>query len=175
MDDAVIPYELPEAEDHSFFFIAQRIKTELEAKLHRHDAWELYCVTHGYGNRIAGDTMQPFMANDVVLIPPSMSHRWIYAPESADTDGCVSYLMVAFTHGWVQRCVGMFPELGNRLSGAAFPTDALKFGTKSAAVVRKALSEMKGQDELGRLCAMLRLLPFIFTTSDHTLQESLCI
>lgn len=96
MDDTVIHYELPDVENHSFFFINQRIKIDLEAKLHQHDAWELYYVLHGHGNRIAGDTTQPFMISDVVLIPPSMPHRWIYAPESADADGCVSYLMVAF-------------------------------------------------------------------------------
>lgn len=168
MNDTIIPYELPEVEDHSFFFIDQRIRVDLEAKLHQHDAWELYCVMHGHGNRIAGDTMQSFMIHDVVLIPPSMLHRWIYVPESADADGCVSYLMVAFSHDWVLRCIDVFPELRNRLSGVVFPTDALKFGTKSAAVIRKVLSEMSNKDEWGRVCDMLRLLPFIFTTSDRT-------
>ena len=42
MEDTAIPYELPEAENHSFFFIDQRTEPSLEAKLHRHDAWELY-------------------------------------------------------------------------------------------------------------------------------------
>ena len=32
MDDIVIPYCVPEQEEHSFFFIDQRIKIELEAK-----------------------------------------------------------------------------------------------------------------------------------------------
>jgi hypothetical protein len=48
MEDTAIPYELPETENHSFFFIDQRIETEIEAKLHRHDAWELYYVVHGW-------------------------------------------------------------------------------------------------------------------------------
>lgn len=69
MEDTAIPYELPEAENHSFFFIDQRIETSIEAKLHRHDAWELYYVVHGQGNRTAGDTLQPFAAGDVALIP----------------------------------------------------------------------------------------------------------
>ena len=56
MEDTAIPYELPEAENHSFFFIDQRVETRTEAKLHRHDAWELYYVVHGYGSRTAGDT-----------------------------------------------------------------------------------------------------------------------
>ena len=168
MEDTAIPYELPEVENHSFFFIDQRVETSIEAKLPRHDAWELYYVVHGYGNRMAGDTLQPFAAGDVALIPPSMLHRWEYAPDSADTDGCVRYLMVAFSHSLVERCMEVFPELRNRLAGLIFPTDALKFGTESSRAIRKILTEMNGMDELGRLSAMFRLLPVIFTSSDHT-------
>ena len=164
----ITPYELPEVENHSFFFIDQRIETHVEAKLHQHDAWELYYVLHGYGTRMAGDTLQPFAAGDVALIPPSMLHRWEYAPDSADTDGCVRYLMVAFSHSLVERCMEVFPELRNRLAGLIFPTDALKFGTESSRAIRKILTEMNGMDELGRLSAMFRLLPVIFTSSDHT-------
>ena len=76
MEDTAIPYELPEVENHSFFFIDQRVTTSIEAKLHRHDAWELYYGGHGYGKRMAGDTLQPFAAGDVSLIPPSMLHHW---------------------------------------------------------------------------------------------------
>lgn len=168
MEDIAIPYELPEMENHSFFFINQRVEPDLEAKLHRHDAWELYYVVYGHGNRMAGDTLQPFTAGDVALIPPSMLHRWEYAADNVDKDGCVCYLMVAFNHSFVKRCMEVFPELRNRLSGSVFPTDALNFGTESSRTIRHLLSEMNGMDELGRLSTMLRLLPVVFTSSDHT-------
>lgn len=168
MEETAIPYELPEVENHSFFFIDQRVKISLEAKLHRHDAWELYFVVHGYGNRMAGDTLQPFTAGDVVLIPPLMLHRWEYAPDSANEDDCVRYLMVAFNHSLVKRCMEVFPELRNRLAGVIFPTEALKFGPESSRTIRKILSEMNEMDELERLSTMFRLLPIIFTSSDHT-------
>ena len=168
MDDIVIPYCVPEQDEHSFFFIDQRIKVELEAKLHRHETWELYYVVHGYGNRMAGDTLQLFTAGDVALLPPSMSHRWIYEPESADADGCIRYLMVAFSPDLIQRCISVFPEVRNRLSGMAFPANAMTFGSRSSAIIRKAMFDMNGMDELGRLCEILRLLPFVFTTSDYS-------
>lgn len=168
MEDIAIPYELPEVENHSFFFIDQRVEISLEAKLHRHDAWELYYVVHGHGNRMAGGTLQPFAAGDVVLIPPSMIHRWEYAPGSADKDGCVRYLMVAFSYSLVERCMEVFPELRNRLVSIVFPVDALKFGPDSSRVIRRTLLRMNDMDDLGRLCEMFRLLPFIFTSSDHT-------
>ena len=167
MEDTAIPYELPEAENHSFFFTDQRVQTTVEAKLHRHDAWELYYVVRGYGNRTAGDTSQPFSAGDVALIPPSMLHRWEYAPESAGDDGCVRYLMAAFSHRFVERCMEMFPELRNRLADVVFPTEALRFGPESARIIRQRLIAMTGMDKLERLCAMFRLLPVVFTSSDH--------
>lgn len=168
MEDTAIPYELPEAENHSFFFIDQRVETNIEAKLHRHDAWELYYIVRGYGNRMAGDTLQPFSAGDVVLIPPGMFHRWIYEPDSADDAGRVRYLMAVFSHSFVERCMEVFPELRNRLAAVVFPTEALKFGAESSRTIRKILAGMNNLDELSRLCEMFRLLPVVFTSSDHT-------
>ena len=49
MEDTAIPYELPEMENHSFFFIDQRGEINIEAKLHRQDAGELDDVVHGQG------------------------------------------------------------------------------------------------------------------------------
>lgn len=169
MEEMITPYELPEIKDHSFFFIDQRIATHIEAKLHKHDAWELYHVIHGHGNRIAGDTLQPFSAGDVVLIPPSMHHYWQYAPTSADNYGCIHYLMVAFSHSLITRCIEVFPELRNRLTSLTFPVNALKYGLESSRVIRKILSQMNDMDDLGRLSAMFRLLPVIFNSSDHIL------
>ena len=163
----IIPYELPEVEDHSFFFIDQRIDTQIEAKLHRHDAWELYYVIHGQGIRMAGDTLQSFSAGDVALIPPSMHHYWEYSPSSADKEGYIHYLMVAFSHSLVERSMEVFPELRNRLAGLTFPVNALKYGQKSSRIICKTLLQMNDMDDLGRLCGMFHLLPVIFNTSDH--------
>lgn len=168
MDDTIIPYDLPEVENHSFFFISQRIPPHLEAKIHSHDAWELYYVTHGHGKRTAGDTLWTFAEGDVVLIPPLMHHRWEYEPASADADGCVRYLMAAFSHQLVERCMAVFPELRRRLSGLDFPTDALLFGPESSHAIRQTLRQMEGMDDLCRLSAMFTLLPVIFTSSDYT-------
>ena len=113
-------------------------------------------------------TLQVLQAPKPQLIMRS-SDTSQYAPASADSDGCVRYLMVAFSHLLVERCMEAFPELRNRLTNIVFPTDALKFGPESSRVLRKILAGMNGMDELGRLCEMLRLLPIVFTSSDHTL------
>lgn len=86
------------------------------------------CITSstGTGPGIAGDTLQPFSAGDVVLIPPGMFHLWIYEPDSADDDGHVRYLMSAFSHSFVERCVELFPELRNRAVGSRLPDRSIE-------------------------------------------------
>ena len=169
MKDTVIPYTLPEVNDHSFFFISQHISPEAEAKLHRHKAWELYFVTQGHGIRMTGDTLLPFSEGDLVLIPPSMPHYWEYSSDSTDENGEVKYLMVAFSQELIDKCMDIFPELRNRLFGQIFPTGALKYGTESSVTIKKSLMKMCDLDDIGQLSEMFRLLPGIFTNKDHTL------
>ena len=167
-EKTIPPYELPDVKNHSFFFVDARINPDIEAKLHRHDAWELYYVIQGCGQRMTGDTLQPFSAGDVALIPPSMLHRWEFAPDSTDKDGHIRYLMVAFSHTFVERCMETFPEMRNSLDGIEFPVNALNFGPESSRIIRQMLIQMNGTNELGRLCEMLRLLSVVFTSSDTT-------
>lgn len=169
MKDAVIQYTLPEVKDHTFFFISQHVAPSLEAGMHKHEAWELYYVTHGNGIRMTGDTLMPFAEGDVVLIPPSMPHYWEYKPESADDNGEIKYLMVAFSPELIDKCMATFPEIRNKLYGQILPTEALKYGFGSSVEIKRSLEHMIGLDDIGRLSEMIRLLPIIFTTRDHTL------
>ena len=114
--------------------------------------WEQDKVVHGQGKSDGWCiALQPFVAGDVVLIPPSVApslgvcaqFRWY-------EDGCVRYLMkVAFSHSLVERCMEVFPGLRNRLRGRGviFPTDALKFGPeRSSRTIRKISAEMNDMD-----------------------------
>lgn len=168
MKDAVIPYTLPEVSDHSFLFISQHIAPALEAKMHRHEAWELYCVTRGKGVRMTGDTILPFVEGDVVLIPPSMPHYWKYDDASTDESGEISYLMVAFSPELITKCISLFPEIRNTLSARTLPAEALKYGRQSAVKIKNTLKNMAALDDVGQLGEMLKLLPEILTTADHT-------
>lgn len=167
MEDAVIPYTLPEVNDHSFFFISQHIAPALEAKMHRHEAWELYYVVQGKGVRMTGDTLMPFAAGDIVLIPPSMPHYWEYEVSSANESGEVAYLMVAFSNELITNCIKVFPEIRNFLYGRTLTGEALKYGKNSSILIKNSLRAMAGLNDLGQLSEMLKLLPVIFTTSDH--------
>ena len=70
-------------------------------------------------------------------IPPSMHHHWDYNPASADEEGCIRYLMVAFSHSFVRHCMDTFPELRNRLANVTFPAEALKSPFRAGIYERK--------------------------------------
>lgn len=168
MESTAIPYELPDVENHSFFFINQSVTPEIEAKLHQHDAWELYFVVKGNGTRIAGDTTQYFEKGHAALIPPMMHHCWQYGRDSVDSSGNIRYLMVAFSHKLIVHCIQTFPELRNTLACIEFPKEAIKFGRETSKIIGDLLSRMDRMSELERLCEMFRILPLIFTTSDFS-------
>ena len=94
---------------------------------------------------MAGDTLLSFAEGEVALIPPSMHHHWEYDPSSADDKGCVHYLMVAFSHSLIQKCIEVFPELRNRFADISFPTEALIFGPESSRTIRQAGTHRSGR------------------------------
>lgn len=118
---------------------------------------------------MTGDTLMPFAEGDVVLIPPSMPHYWEYKPESANDDGEIKYLMVAFSPELIDKCMSVFPEIRNKLYGQILPTEALKYGSGSSVEIKHSLMRMSNLDDIGQLSEMIRLLPIIFTTRDQTL------
>ena len=168
MEERITPYSLPETETHSFLFIHQHVTPQLEAKLHVHDAWELYYVTQGFGQRIAGDEMQPFSKGDVVLIPPKMPHRWDYSTEGTDADGNVSYLMLTFSGTFINHIIEVFPEVRHAMLGVVLPTEARRFRGTTAQTIQQRLVQMETMSEMDRLIESLRLLPFVFSTEDFT-------
>lgn len=160
----VIPYDLPDPDNHSFFFIDQRVRPEDEAKLHRHDAWEIHCVVRGSGRFTAGDAERAFEPGDVALIPPSLPHQWDYVPGP----GTVRYRMAAFSPSFLESVSATFPEVRNVLAGATLPEEASFFGTETAARIQRTMAALSEKGDFGRLLGLLELLPTLFLSADRT-------
>ena len=83
---------------------------------------------------------------------------------------CTSYWnLSAFSPKFINNCMSIFPEVRNRLYGQILPSEALKYGSAGSVEIKRSLIRMKAFDDIGRLSEMIRLLPIIFTTKDHTL------
>ena len=168
MEEMITPYELPEVENHSFFFIDQRIETHVEAKFASARCMGvILCVTwiwNPNGRRYVTVFFGWWCGIDTAIhasllgIYPFIGRQWRVR---SLLDGCFQSLFRREMHGGIS-------ELRNRLAGLTFPVNALKLGLESSRIIRKILLRMNDMDELGRLCEMFRLLPVLFTSSDHT-------
>lgn len=167
MDERITPYSLPETANHSFLFTRQVLPPKMEAKLHQHDAWELYCVVKGFGHRTVGDKLLPFSAGDVVLIPPAIPHQWSYESQSADDSGNVGYLMVAFNQALLSKSIDLFPEVRNAFANITIPTEARRFHGTTAKTIRHRMEAMEEMNDLDQLVELLRLLPLVFSSDDY--------
>ena len=167
ISDVVVPYSLPDAGNHSFFFIDQSVRPCDEAKFHSHDAWEILVVKAGSGSFIAGDVELQFTPGTAALVAPGLPHRWVYDETTAPADGFVHYRMCAFSQRFVDRLIETFPEMAMRLKGVVFPKGAVLFGDRAADHIDRAFERMTILDEIGRLAEMLRLRGFVFLTNDR--------
>lgn len=118
---------------------------------------------------MTGDTIMSFSEGDVVLIPPSMTHYWEYDAKRVNNAGEITYLMVAFSQELIDNCIAIFPEIRRTLQENILPNEALKYGIKSAGIIKNALRKISELDDIGQLSEMIRLLPTIFKSEDHFL------
>lgn len=165
--DPVIPFELPDVKNHSFFFIDQTLAPEAEAPLHQHEAWEVICVRKGSGKLIVGEDYRDFDSNTVALIGPGIAHRWKYDSNDLSSDGRVSYSMVAFLPAFIDLLKNAFPELRNSLSGVDLKSAGFVFGSRASLKIRNSFDKLSNLGEVERLSEVISLINFAFLTRDR--------
>lgn len=158
MANAIKIYNLPDIENHSFYYRHVALRQEDSITIHQHDSWEVMSVISGRGTRIIGDTVEPFDKGEVVLIPPCIPHDWKY--DSTNTK--IEYAFVSFTHEFLLNCLKLFPELRNQMKGVNYPTHALCLSNSNS--LQTLLRMDKGSD-WDQLLMLLQLIPEVFSPS----------
>ena len=69
---------IPESKERSFHFDYVKIYWDEQVTFHEQKSWELSYVITGSGQRIIGDTIEPFSRNEIILIPPDIPHCWSF-------------------------------------------------------------------------------------------------
>ncbi len=159
MKDEIKIYDLPDVENHSFFYYRLSVEWQDQITMHQHDSWEVMCIISGRGTRMIGDTVEHFEKGEVVLIPPSMSHDWRF--DSTNTK--IEHALVSFSHEFLLRCIALFPELRDRMKGIEYPTHALRLYNSEN--IRRTLMDMDKEDDYRRLLMLLKLIPEVFSHS----------
>lgn len=143
---------------NSFYFDNVRLAPDEQIGLHADGGWELSYILVGSGTRIIGHTSEPFAAGELILVPPHMSHCWLFDASDTDDSGCIANITVGFEESFLDRCTELFPELASSLSRFKEKRNAVKFDPATTALVLPLLKEMCLQSEAHRLVSFLRLL-----------------
>ncbi len=74
--------EITPVTEEDFFFIQHHYKPDFDYPIHVHPEYELNLVLNCEGERIIGDSVEPFGPIDLVLIGPNVHHSWESSPAS---------------------------------------------------------------------------------------------
>ncbi len=129
--------------------VEEKIRGE-GARWHFHSAMELTWFERGKGVRFVGDHIGAFVAEDLVLLGPGVPHYWHVAGESRGVslqwDFPAAHPFWAFPEA--RLLSGLFREAGR---GALF-------GGAVARAARDGILDLVGDDGVGRLGQLLRIL-----------------
>ncbi len=72
----IVYKEITPLTQNDVFVIINSEKIGFDYPIHYHSAYELTLILNSSGNRIVGDSVEKYNANDLVLIGPEIYHRW---------------------------------------------------------------------------------------------------
>jgi AraC-like DNA-binding protein len=92
---------------------------------HHHPEFQLTLTLNSRGHRYAGDAVDPYDDEDLVLLAPGVPHSWC-SNEIIDANFSHQSIIVWFTRDWADRLISFAPELSpitillNRSQGVLF-------------------------------------------------------
>jgi len=135
--------------------------------LHSQPSWELSYVIIGAGRRTIGGVSRSFKSGDLVLVPPGISHQWIFGQDEVDDRGRISNITLIFSPEFLDNCSKVFAAIAPHVEKIQSQTDALVINSKSKAGIVDLLEQMSSLSEDQRPSLILRLLVKLGSAIDH--------
>ncbi len=112
---------------------------EFEPYWHFHPEFELTYIISGSGKRIIGDSVEPFVAGDLVLLGPDLPHTWNSAPGQK---GQYKAVVFQFGRSIVPGPGNGFPEFQNIARLLDFSVRGLHFYGNDMVTVSKKITRL---------------------------------
>lgn len=150
-----------DTEGKSFRYLHHEVPISEEIAIHFHPELEINWIVRGYGMRIVGTCHEFFSQGEMVFMPGSMPHCWIYDPESCgDTGRKESHVCQLSANMLLHACI-IFPELKPVVNFLLSLHQAYMITGNSKAVVCQQLLAMEHADDAMRLCHLWSVLTYI--------------
>ncbi len=159
-------FEKIDAEAEGSFAVLEIDQKAFDAPWHFHPECELTYILEGSGERFVGDSMEPFVAGDLILLGAELPHFWRSREREGDEKSRA--VVVHFGEGFLGEKMGGASEfadirkmLGLAKRGLCFSDD-----DKLCERVGRRLIELAGASDLKRLLILLEILSELVDASE---------
>jgi len=152
---------------HSFHLEHVHLKPQQQIVSHQQPTWELSYIISGEGERIIGNTREPFHSGDVTLIVPQMPHCWIFNPEKTDKDGMIENITITFSDELLETTARSYPETVQMIERLRKLPESILFVKHTAHRLVNLLNEMSSQTAPVQLFLLLQIIMLMASSDEH--------
>ncbi|MFR5758373.1 MAG: AraC family transcriptional regulator [Bacteroides cellulosilyticus] len=101
---------------------------------------------------------EPFLAGEVVMIPPEIPHCWYFEGDDTDAQGRIANITVTFDNDFLIGVPVLFRNCADYIDKLKKKHDAVKFDKGKSEVIIDLLEKMCNQSEAERVASMIKLI-----------------
>lgn len=122
------------------------LRPEEQIPAHVQDTWELACVIIGCGMRTIGDVTEPFSEGEVILVPPGMTHQWIFDPSHTDADGNIADVALFIKPELLEEISLLLPEFADKIKKLTGRHEAVRYDGQRQKMLQKLMLQLANAD-----------------------------
>ncbi len=165
---ALKPHKLPRTTFRCESFSLQRHKLSHFLNIwHYHEELELVLILQSTGTRFIGDSIEPFMPGDMVLVGSQLPHLWLNDKIYFEGNGLEAEALVIHFH---PKCFGEkffnIPEMHKIKELIKGSHTGINITGINKAKISKLIKEIFNEDESGKVITLLNILRLISEEPD---------
>ncbi|MFA9392127.1 MAG: AraC family transcriptional regulator [Prolixibacteraceae bacterium] len=154
----------------SSFLVKEETFKNFDISWHIHPEYEIALILKGTGKCHAGNYLDDFYENDLMLFSPNLPHSWysIYRPKFA-----VKQIIVQFSYDFLGKDSFEKVEFANIKSLLTKAHQGLLFRGKTTKTIKKMVQSMSGKDGFERTIELLNILNSLSYSTEYRTLSSL--
>ena len=151
--------------DSSFATVDKRART-FDGRFHFHPEIEITLIESSAGRRVVGDSIEPFVPGDLVLLGSNVPHQYTSDPASDDTLAIAK--VIQFRPDFLGEAFLHLPEFSSVAELLRQSTRGLKFAGDMNDSARQLIRKVFSSGGAQRLILLLQLLDTLAGAADAT-------
>ena len=165
--EQIIYEQIPIKESQSYIYLIHKVPYQDEFPYHEHPEFEITFVVSGNGQRITDQFIEPFNQGEIILVPPSLPHAWIFDPALCNEDGLVETDTWQFPTNFLTKLASNFPEFQPMVTFFQDLRQAIQLTGETGKRIFNMLQHFGENSETGRLICLWKVLDLIYQSGEY--------